>query len=354
MAARRQETNYRDEITALQQHLRGGAYAPVYLVTGEQDYLRTQNRDLIRNTLLDGGDAMNAAYYTGDTFTITQIVDLADTMPFLAPRRVITIEDSWLFAKGAADTDQLTDYLARMPETSHIVFVQKDVDKTRRLYKQIKKIGYVVNCITPTPEDLERWVLGRFRDAGLAITKEAMTQLIDNLGDERDMLLLQSEADKLIAYCAGQDAIRIEDVRTICTVQVKDRIFDMMSAIAAHDVTTALAIYAELLRQQTPPQVILALMIRNNNQLLQVGELVARGVSDQEIAGMLHLNPWVLRNKIRGSLRGQTAKALIAGLNACLQADQDYKSGRMDPQLAVEQLIITSCIPAAASRQQRG
>lgn len=349
MAGKRQETNYRDEITALRNHLASGQYAPVYLVTGEQDYLRTQNRDIIRNALVTAGDTMNAAYYTGDQFTITEIVDLADTMPFFAERRVITIEESWLWGKGAGDTDALTDYLARMPETTHIVFVQREVDRSRRLYRQIKRIGYVLNCVTPSAADLQNWVLRRFRDAGLTISNEAMDQLIQNLGDERDMLFLQAEADKLIAYCAGRDAIRLEDVRTIGSVQIKDRIFDMMSAISAHDVTLALEIYTEVLRLQTPPQVVLALMIRNFNQMLQVGELAAKGVPDQEIAGTLHLNPWVLRNKIRSSLKGQSAKALIRSLNACLQRDQDYKSGRIDAQLAVEELIISSCIPEAPS-----
>lgn len=351
MAARksRQEINYRDEIAALRAHLKSGQYAPVYLVTGEQDYLRTQNRDMIRNALAAPGDTMNAAYYTGDQFTITEIVDLADTMPFFADRRVITIEESWLFGKGAGDTDALTDYLARMPETTHIVFVQKDVDKTRRLYRQIKKLGYVMNCVTPELRDLQGWVSRRLRDAGLAIAPDALELLLNNLGDDQNMLLLQAEADKLIAYCAGQEMVRIEDVRTIGSVQVKERIFDMIAAITAHETAAALAIYTELLQLQTPPQVILALMIRNYNQLLQIGELSARGVPDREIASMLHLNPWVLSNKIRPSLKGQSASALITALNACLQRDMDYKSGRVGDQLAVEQLIITCSTAAAES-----
>lgn len=352
MAAKksRQDINYKEEFAALQQHLQSGQCKPVYLVTGEQDYLRTQNRDIIRHALVDAADTMNSAYYSGDQFTITEIVDLADTMPFFADRRVITIEDSWLFARNAGDTDALTDYLERMPETTHIVFVQKDVDKTRRLYRKIKQLGYIIDCVTPDQHDLQIWVGKRFQKAGLAITTDAMRQLIDNLGDTPDMLQLQAEADKLIAYCMGRDAIRIEDVREIGSVQIKERIFDMIAAITARRTEEALTIYMELLQLQTPPQVILALMIRNYNQLLQIGELSARNVSDQEIASMLHLNPWALRSKIKPSLKGQTAKALIASLDACLQSDMDYKAGRVSDQLAVEQLIITCCETGAPVR----
>lgn len=341
MAARK-TNNLRADLATLKEQMRAGNYAPVYLVMGEQDYLRTQNRDLIRNALLGSGDAMNTAYYTGDQFTIPEVVDLADTLPFFAERRVITIENSWLFSKGSGNTDALTDYLARMPETTHLVFVERKPDKTTRLYKEIKRIGFLLDCVTPTEGDLRAWVMGRFRDAGLGITGEALDQFIKNSGDEQDMLFLQSEADKLIAYCYGREGVTLDDVRTIGCVQVKDRIFDMIAEITAHHTAQALAIYTELLQLQTVPQVILSLMIRNYNQLLQVGELTARGVPEQEIAANLHMNPWVLHSKIRPALKGQSAKALIAALDACLQLDQDYKSGRIDPQLGVEQLIIRS------------
>lgn len=339
MAARK-PNNFRSDSAALKEQIRSGNYAPVYLVMGDQDYLRTQFRDIIRNALLDNGDAMNAAYYTGDQFTITEIVDLAETMPFLAQRRVITIENSWLFHRGGGNPDALTEYLPRMPETTHIVFVDREPDRTTRLYKQIKRLGYVLDCVTPEMGDLEDWLIRRFQKAGLAITGEALRQLIDNSGDDHDMLFLQSEADKLIGYCYGRASITLEDVQQIGSVQVKDRIFDMMTEIAMHHTDAALAIYMELLQLQTAPQVILALMIRNFNQILQVGELTSRRISEQEIAGMLHLNPWVLRNKIRPTLKAQSSRALIASLDACLQMDQEYKSGRVSPQLAVEQLII--------------
>lgn len=343
------ETNFRDEQARLQAHIKAGNYAPVYLVMGEQDYLRTQFRDNIRTALVPADDTMNSTYYTGDQFTITEVVDLADTMPFFAERRVITIENSWLFSKGAGSTDALTDYLSRMPETTHLVFVERSPDKSSRLYRQIKRIGFVLDCVTPSQQDLANWTAGLFRKAGLGITDDAMQQFLSNMGDEMDMLRIRSEADKLIAYCAGRDGIRIEDVRIICSAQVKDRIFDMMSAITSRNVTEALMIYTELLQRQTAPQVILALMIRNYNQMLQVGELAAGGTSDQEIAGMLHLNAWVLRNKIRPALRGYSRAELIAALDACLQKDMDYKSGRINDQLAVEQLIIERGAGSAAT-----
>lgn len=340
MAATKNTPNYKQLRAALETHLRTGQYAPVYLVMGEQDYLRTENRNLIRDTLLGTGDPMNAAYFTGDQFTIEEIRDLGDTLPFLSERRVITIENSWLFDNKGGNTDALTDYLKVMPETTHIVFVEKAPDKTRRLYREIKNRGYILDCVTPYEEDLGEWVNACFQEAGLVMADDAMRWFLGNAGG--NMLLMRTEMDKLISYCHGRRTITMQDVRAICSVQIKDRIFDMISAITAHDVTLALQIYMELLQRQTSPQAILQLMIRNFNQLLQVGELSGKGVQTREIAGMLHLNPWIVSSKIVPMLKGHTAAKLVEALDACLQMDLDYKSGRIDPRIAIEELIIRS------------
>lgn len=336
--AGKKESNIIEEMRTLRAQLQAGNYAPVYLVMGPQAYLRVQNRDLIRDALLAGGDAMNSAYYTGDNFTIQEIIDLAETMPFLAERRVITIEDSWLFGKNAANTDALTDYLPRMPETTHLVLVAAEVDRTRRLYKAIQKAGTVLNCTTPEQGDLERWVQGRLREAGATLTPDAYRLFMEDVGD--DLLNIKSEIDKLTAYGMGRECITREDVETICSPGVQDRIFDLISAISGHQADRALAIYMDERKRQTPPQVILALMIRNYNQMLQVLELAARGMSADEIATTLHANAWAIRKRILPEARSHSSEELRRALQDCIQTDQDYKAGRISDQLGIETLIV--------------
>lgn len=339
---KKSDIDYRGERERLDRQLDSGEYARVYLITGDQDYLRTENRNRICKALLGDGDAMNAACYTGDQFTVQEIIDLANTLPFLAERRVITIEDSWLFGRRAGEGDALTDYLPHMPETTHLVFVQREVDRTRRLYRRIKEIGTVIDCVTPGMAWIREWVTGKCRDAGMRITDEARDLLVNDAGEEPDLLLLQSEIDKVVSYCGSRAEVAADDVRTIGTVQMRDRIYDMMGAITSHNATEALAIYAELLQKQVSPQSILGLLVYNYNQLLQVGELRGRGTSMPEIAGLMHTAPYIIEKRVVPRLRGQTAAELIRALDDCLQIDLDYKSGRIDPQIAVEEHIIRS------------
>lgn len=336
--AKKQETNSTAAIRDLRTQLQAGQFAPVYLVMGDQDYLRTQSRDMIRKALLGDGDAMNSAYYTGDHIPVQEIIDLAETLPFFAERRVITIENSKWFDKGGIDADALTEYLPNLPETTHILFIEDKVDKTRRLYKAVQRKGTVLDCATPLPEDLQRWAMAQFRKAGAAPTADAFALFMDNVGD--DLLNIKSEIDKLTTYCLGKESITRQDVEAVCTPQIKDRIFEMISAIASHQTDLALSIYMDLLKAQTPPQVVLALMIRNYNQLLEVGELAGQGMSAEEIASTIHANPWAVRKRILPEARSCTPAELRAALQDCIQTDQDYKAGRIGDQLGVETLIV--------------
>ncbi len=148
-----------------------------------------------------------------------------------------------------------------------------------------------------------------------------------------------NETDKVIGYCLGRTEITMQDVRAVCSERIQDSIFDLIAAVMRGDADTSFALYYKMLLLQTPPQQILALMIRQLNQLLEVGELIRQGKPDQEIASVTGLNFYVLTKRIRPLLRGHTLRGLMDALQRCVQADYEYKRGKIGDRLAVEVLI---------------
>ena len=63
---------------------------------------------------------MNYAHYEGKGINVPEIIDLAETMPFFAEKRLIVIEDSGLFKNADA---KFADYIKSMPETVCFVSV---------------------------------------------------------------------------------------------------------------------------------------------------------------------------------------------------------------------------------------
>ncbi len=119
---------------------------------------------------------------------------------------------------------------------------------------------------------------------------------------------------------------------------MRDQIFDMISAIGEKNPDRAMKIYMDLIKLQTPPPVILSLMTRQYGQLLQAKELL-QSHPDREAAQLMGLNPWVFSNRIRPMLRYYQGESLVQALDSCMQAGMDFRSGRADPQIAVERLI---------------
>lgn len=327
----------------LNQELREGTFRRAYLLCGDQAYLRLQNRDRLRAALLGDGDEMNVSVYTGMDVTAREVIDQAQTLPFFADRRVILLENSVFFSKKAgSESDALAAFIPEIPETASLVFIEEAPDKRRKLYKAIAKSGFVLPCEDIPPGMLGTWTAGLFRKAGLSIGGAALNRFLETVGE--DMMNIESEAEKLIGYCMEQGEVTEGDIAAVCTPLLRDRVFEMISAVSRRQKDRALSIYIDLLALRTPAQVILTLLQREYARLLQVKELRGAGVSDAEIGKRIGLSPWIVKKNYLPVIRTMESGRLEASLQTCLQADQDYKSGLMDAGIAVEMSIIRLCL----------
>ena len=79
------------------QDIKSEQFSNVYLLYGEEAYLRKQYRDKLKNALVSVDDSMNFTAFAGKDINVNEVVDLAGTLPFFAERRVIIIENSgWM------------------------------------------------------------------------------------------------------------------------------------------------------------------------------------------------------------------------------------------------------------------
>ena len=92
----------------LNEDLKTGQLKQVYLLFGEEGYLKRQYRDRLTRALLPEGNTMNYACYEGKGTEIREVIDLAETMPFFAERRLIVFENTGFFKSGGND---LADYI---------------------------------------------------------------------------------------------------------------------------------------------------------------------------------------------------------------------------------------------------
>ena len=273
----------------LNEDLKSGQFKQVYLLCGEEGYLKKQYKNRFVKAMLPEGDTMNYSYYEGKNTPVKEAIDLAETLPFFAERRLIVFENTGFF-KTAAGAD-LADYIKDMPETTCFIFVEEEIDKRNKLYKAVKSKGYIAELSTQDAGTLKRWVAGLVRKEQKQISESVIVYFLDKVGT--DMENIQGELEKVFCYALDRDTITKEDIDAVCVTQITNHIFEMVDAVAAGNQQKALDLYYELLALKEPPMRILFLLVRQYRMLFHVKALANQGYGRKEIASKAGLHPFV-------------------------------------------------------------
>ena len=271
----------------LNQDIKEKTFKRVYLLFGDEPFLVNSYKKRLREAII-GDDTMNYNYFEGKGPDVKEIISLADTMPFFAERRLVLIDGSGFFKSSAPE--ELVDYIAEIPESTCMVFVESEVDKRNKLYKKVKDNGYAAELKKQDADQLMRWAAGILAKDGKKITRQIMEYFMERTGD--DMENIRMELEKLICYTMGREVITKEDVEAVGTVHVTNRIFEMVTAIVAGNTRKAMDLYEDLLTLKEPPMRIMFLIAKQFNQLLQVKELAGKGAQKGEIASKVKVPPF--------------------------------------------------------------
>lgn len=309
-------------------------YKNVYLFYGTESYLKRQYRDRLCKALNPEEDTMNYSRFEGKGLNEGEIIDLAETMPFFADRRVILLEDTGFFKNKA---DKLADYMASLPDYLCMIFVETEVDKRSRMYKAVQKAGRAVEFATQDNHTLTRWVLGMLKRENKQITKADLELFFLKTGT--DMGNIEREMEKLLCYTMERDVITTGDIEAVCTAQITNQIFDMVRAVTGREQKKALDLYYDLLSLKEPPLKILALIAREFNMMMQVKSLNDQGCDVKTIASRTGLRDFAVR-KYLPLIRWYTLPQLQAAMADCAAAETDVKTGRLSDIMSVELLII--------------
>ncbi len=312
--------------------IKNGTFRRFYLLYGEERYLRNLYRDKLREAI--GATDMNLSSYTGKGTNIREVIDLAETLPFLSEYRLILLDDT-RFAKDSCE--ELADYISKIPETTVIVMSEAEVDGRNKVFKTADQLGYAIKFDKQDEKTLTTWILSKCKKEGKQITSGAVKQLFLMCGD--DMVALSSELEKLFSYTYEREGITAEDVEAICSKRTEANVFEMVENVSRARLQEALGIYYEMLSAKESGMRILRLLCRQFNQMLQIKMLTEDGNAASVIAKKCNLKPFVV-NKLIDIGRRFTKEALKSAIEECLELEEAVKSNKLDENTSVELIII--------------
>ena len=244
--------------------------------------------------------------------------------------------------------------LERMPPTTTLVFIEDGALNSRN--PMLRSIGKLAEHREFRPlrgAPLLRWIEQRVGRAGGGMTPGAVRLLADLVGD--NLWSLASEIDKLTTYALGR-TVTEQDVTTLTIGAREASIFTLVDAIIGRNLRQASRTLQQLLDEGSAPPYVLFMIARQVRALLLAKDLLeanrrlptAERVVDEEIGrriGVTH--PYALR-KTLDQARGAAAAQLAAAHHRLLEADLSLKTGRMDGDLAAELLVVDLCRAGAA------
>lgn len=318
----------------IDEDIANGQFKNLYLIYGEEDYLKLQYKNKLIAALVNEGDNMNFSKYEDNGINTAQIIDQAETMPFFAEHRVILIENSGFGKKMPED---LGNYLSTIPEFTVFIFVEPTADKRGKLYKAAKAAGRDIEINMPNEAVLAKWVGAQLNTAGKQMKKDAWSQFLNMTHESMDNM--SRELEKLITYVGDRNQITIDDVNAICIAKVETKIFDMLNAISAKDMVKTMDLYQDMLSAKEPPMRILTMIVRQFRQMKVVKELSGFGNNASTIAGKVGMPDFAVRRTMQ--LAGNFSDKEITNLlNDAADFEEKFKTGRLDEKLAVELIIM--------------
>jgi len=324
----------------LKKNWKNNEFSRCYLFFGAEAYLiRDYEAALMKALLPEGAEMMNHDIFEEKRATAASIMDAAETLPFLSDKRLVTVKNSEFFQKGGRkeEGERLKEFLADIPETTCILFIEEKVEKTNGLYKSVVKHGQAVEFKKPTEKDLALWIKKICRENGVEMTDGVLNLFLQTV--DHDMENIEGELMKLIAYKNEEKVIRSEDIRAVCTVSLEARVFDLVKAVADKHPEKAVQIYRTLLSMKESPYMVLSLITRQFRFILETKLLSESGHTNESIAAKLEIRDFAVKEYLRQGKR-MSAEGWKQAMKDCLQTDLDIKLGKAQEETAVELLIL--------------
>lgn len=310
---------------------------PLILLYGEEPFLLEQVVARIRQAVFGGvSDEFNDHQFFGQAATAEQIVDVAQTFPVFAPRRLVTLRS--FQDMPVAQQDSLASYLNDPAPDTTLLLIADKIDNRRKFIQTFKKVGVVLKCDPLTERELPDYVRRELHQRDFRISFEGL-QLFCSLVDA-NLHEIHGELDKLVLFVGQRRQIDVEDVESIVSRHRADSVFELGNAIGRGDLALALKLIRRFHAANEPPLLILNLVTGHFRLLWKIRELQSQNQAKAAIARQVSRPAFVVERMLDQGRRF-SRKDFMAAYRLLIETDVAMKSSGADLQVLLDQLVIT-------------
>ncbi|MBR6025964.1 MAG: hypothetical protein IK069_04320, partial [Firmicutes bacterium] len=158
--------------------IKDGSYPSVILLYGKERFLVDWALKAISDSVLNPVTReMDMAVFSEKEDSVSEIIAACETVPFMSEKKVVIIKDI-----GIDSSEDFTEYLSNVPETTLILISQEKADKRKAFFKKVEKCGLAYDFGELDEASLVSWVNKRFASKGKSIARNDIIRFASDAG----------------------------------------------------------------------------------------------------------------------------------------------------------------------------
>lgn len=271
-----------------------------------------------------------AEKFDGSELTLAQLPDVLMGISLFSSQRLVIIRD---ITTNSFLWEKISDWLPRINDDIHVVFIDAKPDKRTTSYKALKAAAEIHEFPAWTERDTskaEQWLDTRAKNQNVTIGRTEIRQLVNRVGVDQWKL---ASALEMLSLAEEITAKTIDD---IIPANPTENVFQLLD-LALDGNGRGVAQSIKTLSLQEDPYAIFGLV---SSQVLTLGA-VTFAESPDTVAKDFAVHPFVASKLTRHAKN--LGKAKVAHVvELCAQTDADFKRSKAEPWLLIERFLLNA------------
>lgn len=288
-------------------------YPRICYITSDEPFLVKERLNKMKTAFISEYMDINCKKITSG-----QLRTEIETVPFFAEKKMLLLDTT--------DNEETAEALTDVSDFCSIIITNK-LDKRKKLYKTIQKIGEVIELTPYNENQMANWIIETGSKMGVKIPKNAAKRMVEICGLS-DMYFTYNEIIKLVSI---GDEITVDLVNKVVSRTPEYNSFILTDAISKKDKQEAYQIIKVLTEKNEYLPMVLSMVNRNFAVLRMI-----KTMKDGEIkeAG---IHPYTIK-LLKPHTQNYTVEQLDKLMEICQQIDFDMKNG-VNHRIALEKII---------------
>ena len=318
---------------------RSGKFSPVYLLMGDEPYYVDMVCDAILEHCLDESEKdFNQTVCYGADVNADTVITAARRYPMFADRQLVVVKE----AQMMKSLEELAVYCAKPLESTVLVIAMHGAraDKRKSLYKNVSKVGVVVDSMQLKDYEMPQWISMYYQTRGLRIAPDAAALLGEHAGTDLNKIAIETEK-MLKNLPEGAVEVSAEDVEKNVGISRQFSIFELTKELSLKNSPKALKIAAYIgsSAKFAMPMAVSALYVHFYRILKYCALLAGNSnpTSDQK-ARILGVSPYFFR-EYDAAVRNYPVRKCMGVISLLREYDYKGKGGDVGEATPAELMV---------------